>query len=260
MVTPPTALVTNDDGIDSPGLHRLAAAALEAGMNVIVAAPTEEASGSSASIAVQQKDGRILFERRELEGLEATSAYAVEAGPGLIALLAAHGTFGTVPDVLLSGINRGENIGQVVLHSGTVGAALTAGANGIRAMALSNVVPRDAEPDWTAAAQLARDLIPRLLDQPAGTILNVNVPAVPSGQSVECRHAALAEFGVVQTTATEADENSDNSVRLAVSDPADLPAPGSDAALLSEGYATLTALRSIAEDPSAPVEDMLHPE
>ena len=51
-----------------------------------------------------------------------------------------------------------------------------------------------------------------------------------------------------------------DSVRLAVSDPADLPAPGSDAALLSEGYATLTALRSIAEDPSVLVEDMLHPE
>ena len=95
---------------------------------------------------------------------------------------------------------------------------------------------------------------------PPGTILNVMLRAVPSGQSVECRHAALAEFGVVQTTATEADENSDNSVRLAVSDPTDLPAPGSDAALLSEGYATLTALRSIAEDPSTPVEDMLHPE
>lgn len=60
--------------------------------------------------------------------------------------------------MLFSGINRGENIGQVVLHSGTVGAALTAGANGIRAMALSHVVPREAgEPEWTAAAQLARD-------------------------------------------------------------------------------------------------------
>ncbi|SLM91769.1 hypothetical protein [Brevibacterium yomogidense] len=76
----------------------------------------------------------------------------------------------------------------------------------------------------------------------------------------KCRHATLDEFGVVQTTATEADEDSDDSVRLAVSDPTDPPAPGSDAALLAEGYATLTALRSIAEDPSAPVEDMLHPE
>ncbi|HLS32407.1 MAG TPA: 5'/3'-nucleotidase SurE, partial [Brevibacterium sp.] len=250
MATPPTALVTNDDGIDSPGLHRLAAAALEAGMNVIVAAPAEEASGSSASIAVQQTDGRILFERRELAGLEESTAYAVEAGPGLIALLAAHGTFGTVPDVLLSGINRGENIGQVVLHSGTVGAALTAGANGIRAMALSHAVPRDGgEPGWTHAAGIARDLLPRLLEQPAGTVLSVNVP-VTTGEDVDVRPATLAQFGVVQMTATEADEDSEDSVRLAVSDPTDTPAPGSDAALLAEGFATLTALRSIAEDPS----------
>lgn len=257
MAAPLTALVTNDDGIDSPGLHRLAAAALDAGLNVIVAAPTEEASGSSASIAVQQKDGRVLFERRELEGLERATAYAVEAGPGLIALLAAHGTFGTVPDVLLSGINRGENIGQVVLHSGTVGATLTAGANGTRALAVSQVVPRDGgEPDWTMAADLARDLVPGLLEQPAGTVLNVNVP-VTDGDRVDCRPAALAEFGVVQATATEADEDSDDSVRLTVSDPTDQPAPGSDAALLAEGFATLTALRSIAEDPSVPVEDML---
>lgn len=259
----PTALVTNDDGIDSPGLHALATAALDAGLNVIVAAPAEEASGSSASVAVQQQDGRILFERRTLEGLTEATVYAVEAGPGLIALLAAHGTFGVVPDVVLSGINRGENIGQVVLHSGTVGAALTAGANGTRALAISQAVPHTAhsagEPDWTAATDLARTLIPRLLEQPAGTVLNVNVPSAPTTDQVDCRHASLSEFGVVHMTATEADDESEDSVRLTVADPTDQPSPGSDAALLAAGYATLTALRSVSEDTSVAVDDILNP-
>ena len=65
-----TVLVTNDDGIDSPGLHALAAAAAAEGLDVIVAAPASEASGSSASITGAEFDGRIHMERREIEGLE----------------------------------------------------------------------------------------------------------------------------------------------------------------------------------------------
>lgn len=124
-------------------------------------------------------------------------AYAVEAGPGLIALLAAHGTFGPVPDLAVSGINRGINVGQVVLYSGTVGAALTTGVNGPRALAVSQDVPTgNGEPDWTAAAPLAREIIPHLADQPSGTVLNLNVPIVAAGATPELRTATLAEFGV----------------------------------------------------------------
>lgn len=258
MAAPLTALVTNDDGIDSPGLHRLAQAGIEAGLDVVIAAPASEASGSSASITVAEKDGRILFERREIPGFDGGAAYAVEAGPGLIALLAGHGTFGAIPDVVLSGINRGANVGQVILHSGTVGAALTGGVNGGRALAVSQDVPENAgEPDWTAAATLARERIPFLIKQPSGTVLNLNVPAADGGKVPECRAATLAEFGVVQTTATERDEGADDYVRLAVSDPTGRPQPGSDAALLAEGYATLTAIRSVTEDPSVALDDLV---
>lgn len=253
-----TALVTNDDGIDSPGLLRLAQTALDADLDVVIAAPESEASGSSASITVAETDGRILIERRELEGFADGAAYAVQAGPGLIALLAGHGTFGPVPDLVLSGINRGANVGRAIMHSGTVGAALTAGTNGGRAIAVSQDVPRNSgEPDWAAAASLTRDLIPRLLEQPVGTVLNLNVPAVGGEAVPECRSATLAVFGVVQTTMTEADEDSDDYVRLAVSDATDRPEPGSDAALLAEGYATLTAVRSVTEDHSVALDDLL---
>lgn len=123
--------------------------------------------------------------------------------------------------MLLSGINRREKIGQVALRSGTVGAALTARANGIRAVALSHAVPRDGgEPGWTHAAGIARELLPLLMEHPTSTVLNVNVP-VTTGDHVDLRPAVLARFGVVQTTATEADEDSGDSVRLAVSEPTD---------------------------------------
>ncbi|MFC7457701.1 5'/3'-nucleotidase SurE [Brachybacterium sp. GCM10030267] len=253
-----TALVTNDDGIDSPGLHRLAQAALDAGLELLIAAPASEASGSSASITVAQEDGRILYERRELAGLDGVTAFAVEAGPGLITLLAGHGTFGPTPDLVLSGINRGINVGQVVLHSGTVGAALTGGVNGLRALAVSQEAPTESEElDWTAASALARQVIPRLAEQPRGTVLNLNVPIVAGDTVPELRAATLAEFGVAQTTATERDEGSDDHVRLAVSSPSARPRPGSDAALLADGYATLTAIRSITEDPAVPLEDLV---
>lgn len=119
-----TVLITNDDGIDSAGLHALAAVAIDEGLEVVVAAPASEASGSSASVIGADHDGHVHMSRREIAGLD-VPCYAVRAAPALIALIAAHGAFGDVPDAVLSGINRGANIGHAVLHSGTVGAALT---------------------------------------------------------------------------------------------------------------------------------------
>jgi 5'-nucleotidase len=245
------ALITNDDGIESPGLHALARTALEAGLDVIVAAPWSEASGSSAAITGADPDGRVRMERREIDGLEDATIFAVQAAPAMIALLAAHGAFGATPDVVLSGINRGANVGHVVLHSGTVGAALTAGASGLRGLAVSLDVGLDPDAHhWETAAAVAAPLIAPLLDSPAGTVLNVNVPNRAALDGVEPRSARLAEFGVVQTTAAVPGEGE---VRLTVADLSGEFDPESDAVLLQSGHATLTALSGIgeAELPSA---------
>lgn len=239
------ALITNDDGIDSPGLHALALAAMAEGLEVFVAAPMRQSSGSSASIIAAEEDGRIQIERRELPGLDGIPAYAVRGAPGLIALLAAHGAFTLVPDLVLSGINHGANVGRAILHSGTVGAALTGGLNGARALAISldvGIEPTTFE--WDAAARVTRDLIPFLLAQPASTVLNLNVPNV--AHAPEVREGHLAPFGIVQTTMTHADEHH---VRLAVEDLPNTPEPGSDAALLAEGFATLTSIAPVSQVP-----------
>ncbi|MGV9368202.1 5'/3'-nucleotidase SurE [Amycolatopsis sp. NPDC003731] len=131
------ALITNDDGIGSPGLVALARGAVAHGWTVVVAAPAMEASGTSAGLSAAGDDGRIAVERRELPDLPGVPAHAVAAHPGLIVLAAAQGAFGAPPDIVLSGVNHGANVGRAVLHSGTVGAALTASINGARALAVS---------------------------------------------------------------------------------------------------------------------------
>src|SRR5690606_28988278 len=131
------ALITNDDGVDAPGLFALARAAQQAGWDVSIAAPAAQSSGSSASIMATQSDGRIAIDRRSSPDLPDVPLYAVQGGPGLIALIAARGAFGPPADLVLSGVNHGANVGHAILHSGTVGAALTGALNGAWAMAVS---------------------------------------------------------------------------------------------------------------------------
>ena len=233
------ALITNDDGIDSPGLLTLAHAAVASGFEVLVAAPAQQSSGTSASVAAVGDTGRVVSERRELPGLD-VEAYAVAAHPGLISLIACHGGFGGKPDVVLSGVNLGANVGRAVLHSGTVGAALTAQVNDVSSLAVSLDVGLDGpEPLWDKAGELTRVVLPLLEDLPAATVLSLNVP---NAEVKGLRWAELARFGSVQS---RVDEVGENEVELVAVYSEDSPAPGTDAALLGEGYATLTALRSV---------------
>ncbi len=252
--------ITNDDGISAPGLLRLAAAVAGRGHDVLVAAPAQEASGTGASLTAFADKGRVLLEQRDLDDLPEVPAYAVRASPGYIALLLTIGAFGPPPDLVLSGINRGANAGRAVLHSGTVGAALTAVDRGGRAMAvsldiLSAVVSssdRDAARDdagdplryWDTAAEIAVDLIDVLAAAPSGTVLNLNVPNLPREQVRGLRRAALARFGQVQIALVE---NGGGYVRTSLEENGTPPRPGTDLAWLADGYASVTALDVLQE-------------
>jgi 5'-nucleotidase len=235
-------LVTNDDGIDSEGLRALALMVVEVGLEVVVASPLQNCSGASSSITAVQADGCFVVERRGLAGLDRRDTYAVDGSPAFIALTGARGAFGPPPDVLLSGINHGPNTGYAILHSGTVGAALTASTHGLRAMAVS-IEPGN-PPHWETAADVARRVLPWLVEAPAGTVLNVNVPDVPVEQLRGLRRAGLASFGAVQTNVAEKGEGY---VQISVSEIEAEHEPGTDAALLAAGYATVTALQPICE-------------
>lgn len=130
----PTILLTNDDGIDSPGLWAAAAALAELG-EVVPVAPREQSSGAGRSLPIQS-DGVITPHQVTLNG-KTWTAYGVGGSPAQAVL---HGLLEILPErpaLVVSGINYGENVGLGVTISGTVGAALEAAASGIPALAIS---------------------------------------------------------------------------------------------------------------------------
>lgn len=176
-------LVTNDDGIDSIGLHVLARALKPFG-EIVVAAPDREYSGASASV------GPIPLttekHKAHIEGID--EAWAVSGPPGLIVLLATIGGFGPPFDLVVSGINPGANAGSPVYISGTVGAAVTARMRGITGVAVSvaskksqlgqAVREEDIDLGWESAAEIAARVVSSLVENPLPEpgVLNINVP------------------------------------------------------------------------------------
>jgi 5'-nucleotidase len=238
------ALVTNDDGIGSDGLRWLAATARDFGLDPVVAAPVRDSSGTSASLTAVEADGRIVVERQPAMGDGKTPAYGVAAVPGFITMIATRGAFGPPPEIVLSGINLGLNTGNAVLHSGTVGAAMTARTYGCRALAVSIDI---GEPlHWETAAAVARQALRWLVELDDPVVLNVNVPNVPQANLRGIRQGTLAAFGTVQTTLAEVGEGF---VRLGVVDVDGPREAGTDAALVADGYASVTALNPLCVAP-----------
>ena len=177
-------LVTNDDGIDSEGLHILARAMRPHG-EVCVVAPDSEYSGAGAAIGplhLTQPEVR----RVDIGGID--TAWSVAGPPALCVMFARLGAFGDV-DVVVSGINPGANVGRSVYHSGTVGAALTARHTNIPSLAVSqHVTGFDAEGQsweeaivgkkWHVAAQVASTVVESMFGDNIGDspVVNVNVP------------------------------------------------------------------------------------
>ncbi|MDP9445085.1 MAG: 5'/3'-nucleotidase SurE [Actinomycetota bacterium] len=232
------ALVTNDDGIDSTGLRTLAGVAVDAGLDVIVAAPDTEYSGTSAAFTALEADGRLLLHEHVLDGLGGVRALAVEAAPGFIVFAAAQGAFGPPPELVLSGVNHGRNTGHAVLHSGTVGAALTATTHGAPALAVSLSAQCE---QWDTAAAVTRRVLDWLLQHPVRrpVVLNVNVPDVPLRRLRGLHAARLAAFGAVQADIGEVGEGYVTMTFRGAD--AELE-PGTDAALVADGWATVTPL------------------
>ena len=179
----PTILVTNDDGIDSPGLHAVVAA-LAAFADVSVIAPDRNRSGVSRSITL----GQVLQVVEEsVPG--AVAAYATDGTPADCVRLAVLGLAGPAPDMVVSGANNGLNVGDDVAYSGTVSAAFDAAMNGLPAIAVSQQstlrelgYPRTNDFDHRAMQRFLPMLVRHVLDRRAhlasGLVINVNVPGV----------------------------------------------------------------------------------
>lgn len=242
-------LVTNDDGIDSPGLAVLANVAHAAGHDVLVAAPSHQYSGASASLVGHENGGRLELTDGAPPGLAAgVRSFGVRAAPALIVFAAAYGAFGERPDVVLSGVNLGANTGHATLHSGTVGAALSAATQGIPGLAASIA---SAEPvHWETAEEVCRVALDWVVEHcPERRVLNVNVPDVPRERLRGLATARLADFGAVQAAVKERGQGW---VAMSYEEIDVDHEPGTDAYLLERGWATSSLLRTPIHDVRKP--------
>jgi 5'-nucleotidase len=233
-------VVTNDDGIGAPGIAALARTLRDVGHDVVIVAPRQDMSGTSAALVPVEggfSASRIDLTRQDVDGIE---GWAVPGPPALGIFAAAHGSFGGRPDCVASGINDGLNTGRSLLHSGTVGAALTAATFAIPALAVS--VDKGQEHQWDTACAIARRGLAWLSAHPVpGTVLNLNVPDLPLGELRGLRWATLDRYGAVQTVG----EDPAQGLTFELRSTDQRPVPGSDLALVEEGYATASLVRSV---------------
>lgn len=183
MTLKPHILLTNDDGIRSPGLWAAASALAQVGF-VTVTAPREQSSGMGRSLP-NTSDGVIQEEQVQVNG-QLWSVFAVGGSPAQAVMHGIYEVMKRKPDLVVSGINYGENVGSGVTISGTVGAALEAGALGIPALAVSletdvaHHLSYSEDVDFSVAAHFTARLARRLLETslPADVhALKVEVPA-----------------------------------------------------------------------------------
>ncbi len=178
-----TILITNDDGIDSPGLRAAAEAVSDIG-NIIIAAPRHQQTGAGRGLT-GDKNACLIPVEYHLNG-EPIQAYHCDCSPALIVKHTLRTLFiENKPDLLVSGINYGENLGINVTSSGTVGAALEAASFGVPGIAVSKQTDVDShqtytDQDWSATAYFLNQFSTGLLAAklPADVdVLKIDVPA-----------------------------------------------------------------------------------
>ncbi len=169
-------LVTNDDGYHAPGLEVLEEIAAQFSDDIWVCAPSEEQSGAGHSLTLNKPVRLQKFGERR---------YAVTGTPTDSVMMALREVMDGPPDVILSGVNRGANLGDDITYSGTVSAAIEGALAGIRAIALSQVYAREGMADdvpFAAAREWGPKVVEPLLGAPFAerTLINVNFPPLPA--------------------------------------------------------------------------------
>ncbi|MFC4291632.1 5'/3'-nucleotidase SurE [Sphingorhabdus arenilitoris] len=172
-------LLTNDDGINAPGLKVLEAIARQFSDDIWVAAPAEENSGAGHSLTLTHPV-RIREHGPKRYSVTGTPTDAVMLAVGVIMK-------DTPPDIILSGVNRGANLGDDVTYSGTVSAAMEGTLAGVRSVALSQVFIKAASGDnvsFDAAEQWGKKVLEPIIgmDFAPRTLININFPAMAADQ------------------------------------------------------------------------------
>ena len=231
-------LLTNDDGVHSPGIHAIAIALRDVGHDVVVAAPTDERSGWGAGVGYMVDDLEFDVVSYEIPGASDIEAWGIEGPPAFCVLIAMLDALGPRPELVVSGSNIGVNCGRGVLQSGTVGGAMIAQTFGVSAVALSQVY--DGGPVlWGTSGDVAVAAVDWLLEAPRKTVINVNIPNRPVADLEGVRWARLAAFGATNTVVEPAGAGK---MRLKITPREVQLKPDTDTHLVDEGFVTVTGL------------------
>ena len=239
-------LVTNDDGVDAPGIIPLASALIDDGHDVFVVAPLSDRSGSGAALGKFWGDQPPPVVPYEWETRPDISVHAIDAPPGTAVLAAVLGGFGDRPDLVVSGINPGANTGHLVVHSGTVGAALTGVGLDVPGIAVSLMWSDKTDYHWDTASGFAVAAVEWAAKPDGGPrLLNINVPNLPLDEIKGVQETDLAPHGEVWIASADV---SQGDLRLEFTGRADA-APGTDVGALHAGYVSVTPLMSVVRAP-----------
>lgn len=230
----PLILITNDDGYRAPGLLALRAAVADLG-DVMVIAPDRERSACGQGITIK---GPLTVEKID------DTTYAVDGTPADCVILALANMLQTKPSVVLSGINRGANLGDDVYYSGTVAGAREAAFWGIPAASCS-LVTRNRPLDFTEAAKHSRRLCEILLTAPPatpGVLLNLNVPDGPAAEILGVKVTRQGMRG--HASGVSLTKDSRGRTFYWIAEPFDKwdAAQGDDMAAILAGYVSITPL------------------
>jgi len=226
-------LVSNDDGIHAPGIQCLARH-LRTVADVRVVAPDRDRSGASNSLTLVHP-----LRAQELENGD----MGVDGTPTDCVHLAITGLLDREPDLVISGINSGANMGDDVLYSGTVAAAMEGRFLGLPAIAVSLVGPRMQHYD--AAARVVLNLLDRLhrVPLPAATILNVNVPDLPFEEIRGVQATRLGHRHKSEPVVKASDPRGRPIYWVGPAGPEQDAGPGTDFFAVREGYVSVTPIQ-----------------
>jgi len=230
-------LITNDDGVFAEGLRALVEEFC-GGFEVVAVVPDRERTAISHAISLHK-----ALRVHKVENLLPCVAYVVNGTPADCVLIALEVILQRRPDVVISGINRGPNVGEDVTYSGTVGAAMEATIAGIPAAAVSITSRKPRH--WGTAAKFARMVAEMLWREglPKGVYLNVNVPDLPLEEvkGVEVTRQGWRRYRSVVERGK--DPHGGEFFWIGGGTPLDERTPGTDVAAMYEGKVSITPLK-----------------
>ena len=228
-------LVSNDDGYRAPGILALRQA-LTGLAELTVVAPERNHSGASNALTLESPLRVTNYEPQ---------AYFVSGTPTDCVHLAISGLFDFEHDMVVSGINNGENLGDDVLYSGTVAAAIEGRFLGLPTVAFSLRRPAQGEMDYTAAGRVARLVVERLLAKPLdrNMILNVNIPHRPYSELQGFRATRLGHRHRAEKITRAMDPRGREVIWVGQAGEGQDDGPGTDFHAVAEGYVSITPLQ-----------------